>query len=129
MSSNRETLLDIEDIGDVVADCVVEYFSTKNNLDEINKLLYSGINIVYENQAKTGIFSGEKVVLTGTLSQFKRDEASRIIEELGGEVLSSVSKRTTLVLAGENAGSKIDKAKQLGIKIINEETFKSLING
>jgi len=67
-------------------------------------------------------------VLTGTLSEFKRDDAAKIIENLGGEVLSSVSKKTTVVLAGESAGSKLDKARALGIKIMDEETFKSLIN-
>ena len=65
--------------------------------------------------------------MTGTLTDYKRDQAGKIIEELGGEVQSSVSKTTTLVLAGENAGSKIEKAKKLGIKIIDEQTFKVLI--
>lgn len=86
-----------------------------------------GVEIIYSSEQKTGVFSGEKVVLTGTLSDYKRDQAGKIIEELGGEVQSSVSKTTTLVLAGENAGSKIDKAKKLGIKIIDEQTFKMLI--
>ena len=94
----------------------------------IEKLKNIGIEI--ENPSpteKTGAFSGEKVVLTGSLTDFTRDEASSIIEKLGGEITSSVSKKTTLVLAGESAGSKLDKAKALGIKIINEETFKSII--
>ena len=73
------------------------------------------------------MFSGEKVVLTGTLFEFKRDDAAKIIESLGGEVQTGVSKKTTMVIAGESAGSKLDKAKALGIKIIDEETFKSLI--
>ena len=73
-------------------------------------------------------YAGEKVVLTGTLLSFKRDEASKIIEDLGGQIMSGVSKNVTMVLAGESAGSKLDKAKALGIKIIDEETFKSLIN-
>ncbi len=87
----------------------------------------SGVEIVYEKQDKEGVFAGEKVVLTGTLNDFKRDEAGKIIENLGGEVLSSVTKATTLVLVGENAGSKLDKAKKLGVKIIDEQTFKVLI--
>ena len=86
-----------------------------------------GVNIKYQKETVQGVFSNEKVVLTGTLTDFKRDEASKIIESLGGEILSSVSKSTTMVLAGENAGSKLDKAKALNIKIIDEETFKSLI--
>ena len=90
-------------------------------------MLDLGVNIKYQKEKAQGVFSNEKVVLTGTLTDFKRDEASKIIESLGGEILSSVSKSTTLVLAGENAGSKLDKAKKLGIKIIDEETFKMLI--
>jgi DNA ligase (NAD+) len=73
------------------------------------------------------VFSGEKVVLTGTLMEFKRDDAAKIIENLGGEIQSSVSKKTTLVIAGESAGSKLEKARALNIKIIDEETFKLLI--
>ncbi len=127
--ATKDKLLEIEDVGEIVADCIVDYFSSQKNLDEINKMIGFGVEIIYESQNKVGFFSNEKFVLTGTLSDFKRDEATKIIESLGGEVLSSVSKRTTIVLAGENAGSKIDKAIQLGIKIIDEETFKSLING
>ena len=73
-----------------------------------------------------GAFAGEKVVLTGTLSRFKRDEAAAIIERLGGKVVGSVSKNTTLVLAGEEAGSKLDKARALGIKVIDENTFTEM---
>ena len=109
-----------------MAEGIVDYFSDSDNLFEINKLFESGVEIIYENKEKTGVFNGEKVVLTGSLVEFKRDQASKIIEELGGEVMSSVSKLTTLVLAGDNAGSKLDKAKKLGIKIIDEETFKLL---
>ena len=86
-----------------------------------------GINIIYEDKKFGGIFDGERFVLTGTLSKYKRDEAAKIIESLGGEIMSSVSKNTTVVLAGESAGSKLEKAKKLGVKIIDEETFISLI--
>ena len=77
--------------------------------------------------AESGVFSGEKVVLTGTLSKYTRDQASKIIEDLGGEIMSSVSKNTTLVLAGENAGSKLDKANALNIKILSETEFDEMI--
>ena len=76
---------------------------------------------------KTGIFSGERVVLTGTLYSYKRDEAGKIIESLGGEIQSSVSKRTNILIAGEAAGSKLEKAKKLGIEIIDEQKFMELI--
>ncbi len=129
ISASIEQLISIPEVGEVIAKNIFEFFNKVENVEEINKLLLLGFEIenVENSEKKTGIFSGEKVVLTGTLSEFKRDEASKIIESLGGEVASSVSKNTTIVLAGENAGSKLDKARALGIKIIDEETFKSLI--
>ena len=110
-----------------MAEGICKYFANQDNLVEIQKLFDLGVEIVYSTEQKTGVFTGEKVVLTGTLLEFKRDEAGKIIEELGGEIQSSVSKTTTLVLVGEKAGSKIDKAKKLGIKIIDEQAFKMLI--
>lgn len=123
-----ENLLEVQDVGEIIAENIYKYFADENNLLEIDKLLSSGVKIKEsERRERGGVFSGEKVVLTGTLESYKRDEAGKIIESLGGEVVSSVSKNTTIVLAGENAGSKLDKARALGIKIIDEETFKSLI--
>ncbi len=127
-NADKDTLIGMSDIGEITAECIVNYFSDAENIDEINRLLACGIQIYTENTVKEGVFSGERVVLTGTLAGYKRDEAGKIIENLGGEILSSVSKNTTMVLAGENAGSKLEKARKLGIKIIDEETFKSLIN-
>ena len=127
MLVSKEQLIEVEDVGEIVADCIVNYFSNQDNVYQIQKLLELGVNIAYEKEKKQGVFSGEKVVLTGTLQDYKRDDAAKIIEELGGEILSSVSKKTTMVLAGESAGSKLDKARALGIKIIDEDVFKSLI--
>lgn len=129
INAKQEDLLLIPEIGEVIAKNIEEYFSQVKNKEEIAKLISLGVKVkeTEEKDKKTGVFLGEKVVLTGTLADFKRDEAGKIIESLGGEVVSSVSKNTTLVLAGESAGSKLDKAKALGIKIIDEETFKSLI--
>ncbi len=126
-SAEKETLIEMEDVGEIVADSIYNYFNNEDNLSEICRLFDLGINVLPEAERVDGVFSGEKVVLTGALSDYKRDEAGKIIEQLGGEIVGSVSKKTTLVLAGENAGSKLDKAKSLGIKIIDEETFKSLI--
>ena len=126
-NADKETLLSISDVGEIMAEGICRYFANEENILEIKKLFDFGVQIVYSNEQKTGVFSGEKVVLTGTLSDYKRDQAGKIIEDLGGEVQSNVSKTTTLVLAGENAGTKIDKAKKLGIKIIDEQTFKMLI--
>lgn len=128
IKATKEQLLQVEEVGEIIANGIVEYFAEETNIQEIEKLKNLGITILEQTPSeKTGVFRGEKVVLTGTLSEFKREEASKIIEDLGGEVVGSVSKNTTMVLAGESAGSKLEKAKKLGIKIIDQETFKSLI--
>lgn len=125
--ADKEMLVKIDDVGEIVAESVVDYFADENNLKDINALFELGVTVNYEKKGTGGKFSGERVVLTGSLQDFTRDEAGKIIEDEGGEVLSSVSKKTTLVLAGENAGSKLEKARALGVKIIDEETFKLLI--
>lgn len=127
MAANKEELLQIDDVGEIVADCVINYFADIENVKEIKELFNLGVSIIYDDKKSGGIFDGERVVLTGTLSQYKRDDAAKIIESLGGEIMSSVSKNTTILLAGENAGSKLEKAKKLGVKIIDEETFISLV--
>lgn len=127
MTADKERLAGMSDIGEITAESVYCYFRDENNATEIKKLLDLGVKIVYREKVSGGIFAGEKFVLTGTLSDFKRDDAATIIENLGGEIMSGVSKNTTVVLAGESAGSKLDKAKALGIKIMDEETFKTLI--
>ncbi len=127
--ATQEDLLQLGDIGEVIAKCVYDFFHDEKNILEIEKLLSLGVSPYFEDTIKEGVFSGERVVLTGTLADFKRDEASKIIENLGGQIMSGISKNVTLVLAGESAGSKLDKARALNIKIIDEETFKSLING
>ncbi len=126
-NATYEDLIAIDDFGEIMAKGVVEYFANQENIAEINELLSCGINIVFETVSGEGVFNGEKVVLTGTLT-IKRDEASKLIKENGGEVVSSVSKNTTIVLAGENAGSKLDKARALGIRIIDETEFMALLN-
>ena len=127
-AATLEDLIAVEDIGAVIAQCVYDYFRDEKNLAEIDKLLFLGVKIsAPETQNKAGVFAGEKVVLTGTLSKYKRDDAAKIIEREGGEVMSGVSKKTTLVLAGENAGSKLDKARVFGIKIIDETEFENLV--
>ena len=123
-----ETLKGVSDIGEVIAASIFEYFSDRENINEINKLFNAGVIPFYESVIKGGAFNGEKVVLTGSLTDFKRSDAAKIIERLGGEIMSSVSKLTTLVVAGDAAGSKLDKAKTLGIKIIDENEFKKLLN-
>ena len=127
-SAGYDDLLAVEDIGGVIAQAVYDYFRNEDNIRELDRLSELGIKIAPpKSSGKNGIFVGEKVVLTGTLNSFKRDDAARMIEELGGEIMSSVSKNTTLVIAGENAGGKLDKARALGIRIIDENEFEKLI--
>lgn len=121
--ATQQQLTEIDGVGEVVAEGIVQYFSEKQNLDIIAKLRDAGIDPQFQ-KAATGVFSGKKVVLTGKLLNYTREEASKIIQNLGGEVSSSVSKTVNLVLAGEDAGSKLDKARALGIEIIDEEAFR-----
>jgi len=128
INSNEEELKKIEDIGEVIAKTIVDYFKNEKNLSEIKKLISLGVQIVYEDSRSVeSELSGKKIVLTGTLSLWSRDEASEKIRKLGGITVSSVSKQTDFCLAGENAGSKLDKAKALGVKILTEDEFKKII--
>lgn len=126
MNADRETLLEIEDIGEIVADSIMSYFGKHGAL--IEKFREIGIDPKIERLDSAGVFSGKKFVLTGTLPSYTRAEATKLIESAGGEVMSSVSKETDFVLAGDNAGSKLEKARQKGIKIISEKEFISLLN-
>lgn len=126
--ATREQLLELENVGEITADAIVNWFADENNLAEIDKMLAAGVEPKVKQKAvKSAIFAGQFVVLTGTLTDFKRSEAQKIIEENGGECQSSVTGKTTLVIAGETAGSKLEKARKLGIKIIDETEFKKLI--
>lgn len=128
-NATYESLIEMPEIGSILANNIIEFFKDTDNITEINELIELGVNPkVEEDNNIKGIFTGEKFVLTGTLSNYTRSEASKIIEGLGGEVLSSVTKLTTIVLAGVEAGSKLDKAKKLGIRIMSEEEFISLIS-
>ena len=119
-SASSMELLALRDFGEITALNVYNYFSKESNLLEIDKLISLGVEIQEDSKKSSDKLVGEKVVLTGTLTSFKRQEAGAIIESLGGEVMSSVSKLTTLVVAGEEAGSKLQKARALGIKIIDQ---------
>lgn len=113
----------VDGIGEILANNIFTYFRDSNNADFVQKLLDCGIEFE-EKEEKQGVFSGMKIVLTGSLPTYKRGEATKLIEDNGGEVASSVSKSVNLVLAGDDAGSKLEKAQKLGIEIIDEEEFK-----
>ena len=127
-NATTQQLTAIDGVGEIVAEGIAQYFRESQNLDIIQKLKAIGIDPQFQVAVTTGAFFGKKVVLTGSLSHFTRSEASKIIESLGGEVSSSVSKSVNLVLAGEDAGSKLEKAKLLGIEIIDEAQFEALIS-
>ena len=120
---NLNSLLEIKDIGEIVAESIFNYFNNKENRLEIEKLFKKGVNIIKEQTVENSFFSGKNVVLTGTLLKYSRLEATKILEKNGAIVLNSVGKSTDIVIFGESAGSKLDKAKKMGITIINEEEF------
>ena len=121
----------INDVGEITAKSVYEFFRQNQTIDLINKLKEAGVNTEaikseagekYDNR-----FEGKTFVLTGSLDKYTRDQASEIIEKFGGKVSGSVSKKTSYVLAGEEAGSKLTKAQDLGVQIISEQDFEEMI--
>ncbi len=124
-NATKEDLILNPDMGPVTAEYIAEYFIRHKSTIENLKII--GIDPSYTS-VEGGVFSGQKIVLTGTLQSYKRSEAAELIEKNGGEVQSFVTSATTLVVAGENAGSKLEKAQKNGIKIIDENEFISLIN-
>ena len=125
--ATAEELVEMEDIGEKTASNIVNWFSDEENRAELSRLFSAGVKPFMKKIAAGGVFSGQNVVLTGTLSRFKRSEAQKLIEEQGGVNQSAVTSKTTLVIAGESAGSKLDKAKDLGIRIIGEEEFLKIL--
>ena len=122
-----EDLCSVDDIGEITAEYVVNFFSHPQTAELIAKLKAAGVDTTYENAVTDTRFSGMTFVLTGTLPTMKRDEASALIERFGGKTSGSVSKKTTYVLAGEEAGSKLTKAQSLGVTIIDEEAFLEML--
>jgi DNA ligase (NAD+) len=129
MNAAYEELTTIPDIGDVVANSIIEYFHDPKILDGIDKLLKEGVNPTYEEEKKIEgtIFSGKTVVITGTLEAYSRNEIKDIVEKMGGKVTGSVSRKTDYIIVGVDPGSKYDKAKELGIRIIGENEFLDMI--
>ena len=128
MKATYEELESIKEIGPVMAESIVNFFKEKENIRVINELKRCGVKMESTIKvAKETPMAGKTFVLTGSLKDFTREEAKEKIELLGGKVLSSVSKKTDFVVVGENPGSKYDKAKNLGIKMIDEEQFKKML--
>lgn len=128
MNADYESLVNTDDTGDITANAIYEFFRQEQTIDLINRFKSAGVNMVEEEDENSdNRFDGMTFVLTGALDNYTRDEASVIIEKFGGKTSGSVSKKTTYVLAGEDAGSKLDKANQLGVKVISEKEFEDMI--
>ncbi len=130
MQATFEDLIEIGDIGEMIAQSIIDYFHQESNQHAIRELMDLGLNMNFEKTASIAHeFNGKTLVLTGKLSIFSREQATEIIEKLGGKVSSSVSAKTDFLVAGEDAGSKLKKANELGIPVMDEQTFKVKIDG
>ena len=129
MNATLDELVNLDDIGQITAESILDYLSDENNIKFINDLIKVGMNPQYEVQEVNtdNIFAGKTVVLTGKLVELTRNEAKEYLEKYGAKVTGSVTSKTDLVIAGEKAGSKLAKAEQLGIRVINEEEFANMV--
>ena len=128
MGASEQELVDIEDVGGIVAASITEYFADEENRRFVNRLLEAGVLPQMHAQQDAGtLFEGMTFVLTGTLPTLSRAQAQEMIRKNGGKATGSVSKKTSIVLAGESAGSKLDKARELGVRIIDEAQFLQMI--
>jgi len=128
-AASVDQLTETEDIGEVIAESIVQWYGDPRNRQLIERLRKAGINFkspLHSPKAAVGPFAGKTFVLTGTLATLRREDATAKIEALGGKVSSSVSRKTDYVLAGDETGSKLDKAQKLGVKIIDEKEFLKL---
>jgi len=128
MAAGREELMEINEIGPEIAESIADFFSRKKNLDQIKQLRKNGVVVREKKKTGGGKLANKRIVFTGSLESMTRSEARKLVESEGGETLSSVGSSTDLVVAGEEAGSKLDKAKKLGIKVITESEFKKLVS-
>ncbi len=129
MTAGAGELTEVREIGPETAGYIVDFFSDKKNMEEIKRLIANGVKVLPARAVSSGKLSGKKIVFTGSLSGLSRDEARRMAEDEGGRVVSSVSAETDLVVAGEEAGSKLDKALKLGVKVISESEFMEILRG
>ena len=127
MAASAEELTAIPDIGGITASFITEWFSNAQSQHLIKRLREAGVSFLSREEKRDSRFAGLTFVLTGTLRRYTRDEASALIESSGGKTSSSVSKKTSYVLAGENAGSKLDKAAALGVRILSEDEFSAML--
>ncbi|MBQ8808448.1 MAG: NAD-dependent DNA ligase LigA [Clostridia bacterium] len=128
IKADEESISAVDEIGEVIAKSIINFFAEPQNMEIIENLRSCGVNFICNEVMGEGVFNGKTFVLTGTLPTLTRSEASKIITDNGGKVSSSVSKKTDYVLAGEEAGSKLDKANALGVTVISEEDLRKMLS-
>jgi DNA ligase (NAD+) len=127
--ATEEELLTIREVGPQVALSIVTFFRNSSNIEVIRRMLTAGVRPTVEEKKVGGRFTGKAFVFTGALSRFTRDDAKRMVENEGGHVAGSVSKKTSYVVAGEDAGSKLTKARDLGVTVLGEDEFLQMVEG
>jgi DNA ligase (NAD+) len=127
MNASEEELQEVNEVGPRIAESMVEFFQEPKNRDLIEQLRKAGVAFTGKKRERGTALAGKTFVLTGTLPNLTRDEAKKMIEDAGGRVSGSVSKKTDFVVAGDEAGSKLDKAKELGVKVIEEKALRELL--
>jgi DNA ligase (NAD+) len=127
MKASAEELQEVNEVGPRIAESIVEFFSDEHNRQLVNDLRKAGLTLTGQKKEKGTKLAGKTFVLTGTLERYSRDEAKKKIEDAGGRVSGSVSKKTDYVVAGSDAGSKLDKARELGVTVIGEDEMESLV--
>ena len=127
MAATEEELTAVPDVGQTTAESIRNWFADPQSQDLIARLRAAGVNFASQKQVTDTRFAGKTFVLTGALSLFTREEATEKIESFGGKAASSISKKTTYVVAGENAGSKLKKANELGIPVLSEQEFLDML--
>jgi DNA ligase (NAD+) len=129
MNAKEEELLEVDEVGPRIAESIAEFFQEPKNRELVERLRKAGLTFAGKKKERGTKLAGKTFVLTGTLPHYSRDEAKKLIEDAGGKVTGSVSKKTDYVVAGEDAGSKLDKAKGLGVKVIDEKEMGKLASG
>jgi len=127
MAAGEEELAEIDQIGPTMAESIYEYFHDPENRSVIENLIAAGVKPEQPKTTRSDRLAGKTIVVTGTLENFSRQQAEQAIRQAGGKSSSSVSKKTDFVLAGENPGSKLEKARKLGVNVIDEKQFINMI--
>jgi DNA ligase (NAD+) len=127
MDASEAELLEVQEVGPRIAASIREFFDEKKNRQLVERLRKAGLQFIAEKKVRGTQLAGKTFVITGTLPNYSREQAKQLIEDAGGKVSGSVSKKTDYLLAGEEAGSKLDKAKELGVAIISEEQLKKMV--